>query len=275
MDATLGIIAGITSGLFFALKDVYSKKAITQKGLENALFYIYFLAWLPVALYFLLFDYKAFSASDFQLGGFVGLGLTLGYFLFFKAMESGKISLVGPVSELWVLFTVIAAFFVLGEKISFIQTIGLVLSFVALFILSDRGKTDSKSVFYAFAAAVVWGFSWFTVKPLVDSVGTFGAYFLYVGVGVVLFFLYAVFSKKLAKPGKIFLIPAFLLVLAYLVEVWGVGLSTVSLVSIAYSPSYILSVIVLTRLMLGEKLKKIHYAGIALILTAITLIALG
>ncbi|KKW37663.1 MAG: hypothetical protein UY87_C0087G0002 [Candidatus Peribacteria bacterium GW2011_GWC2_54_8] len=265
MDATLGIIAGITSGLFFALKDVYSKKAITQKGLENALFYIYFLAWLPVALYFLLFDYKAFSASDLQLGGFVGLGLTLGYFLFFKAMESGKISLVGPVSELWVLFTVIAAFFVLGEKISFNQTIGLVLSFVALFILSDRGKTDSKS----------GGFSWFTVKPLVDSVGTFGAYFLYVGVGVVLFFLYAVFSKKLAKPGKIFLIPAFLLVLAYLVEVWGVGLSTVSLVSIAYSPSYILSVIVLTRLMLGEKLKKIHYAGIALILTAITLIALG
>ncbi|MFH1056762.1 MAG: DMT family transporter, partial [Candidatus Micrarchaeota archaeon] len=263
------------AGLFFALKDVYSKKAMEKKGLEQALFYIYFLAWIPVALYFLLFDYQVFSASDLQLGAFVGLGLAIGYFLFFKAMESGKISLAGPVSELWVLFTVIAAFFVLGEKISFVRIIGLALSFVALFVLSGKRKTGSKSIFYALAAAIVWGFSWFMVKPLVDSVGTVGAYVLYVGVGVVLFFLYSVFSKKLAKPSETFLIPALLLLLAYLVEVWGVGLSTVSLVSIAYSPAYILSVIVLTRVLLGEKLKKIHYVGIALILIAITLIALG
>ena len=239
------------------------------------MFYIYFLAWIPVALYFFLFDYNAFSASDLQLGAFVGLGLTAGYFLFFKAIESGKVSLAGPVSELWVLFTVIAAFFVLGEKISFTRTIGLVLSFVALFILSGKGKTDSKSVFYALAAAVAWGFSWFMVKPLVDSVGTVGAYVLYVGVGVVLFFLYAVFSKKLAKPSETFLIPALLLILAYLTEVWGISMSTVSLVSVAYSPAYVLSVIVLTRVLLNEKLKKIHYVGIALILIAITLIALG
>ena len=81
----VAIAAGALSGVLFALKDVFSKRAIEKNGLENALFYMYFALWSPFAIYLFLFSgFQGYTAEAWNTGLFVGGGLALGYFFFFK-----------------------------------------------------------------------------------------------------------------------------------------------------------------------------------------------
>ncbi|WFO76395.1 EamA family transporter [Desulfurococcaceae archaeon MEX13E-LK6-19] len=60
----------------------------------------------------------------------------VGYILFMKALETGKASVVLPLTALYPAITVILAMVVLGEKISITQAIGIVLALIAVILIS-------------------------------------------------------------------------------------------------------------------------------------------
>jgi transporter family protein len=64
------------------------------------------------------------------LAGFGGLA-------YFAAMEKGKASLVGPVTSLFPLLTVVLAVLILRERMNRIQIAGIVLGMISIVILSS------------------------------------------------------------------------------------------------------------------------------------------
>jgi transporter family protein len=65
-----------------------------------------------------------------------GICAGIGSVAYFAAMSIGKASLVGPITSLFPLFTVLLAMIFLKEKINFVQVIGIFLALTAIIILS-------------------------------------------------------------------------------------------------------------------------------------------
>ena len=65
-----------------------------------------------------------------------GICAGVGCIAYFAAMEEGKASIVGPVTSLFPLLTVMLAVFFLKEKVNTVQKIGIVTGLIAIFILS-------------------------------------------------------------------------------------------------------------------------------------------
>ena len=66
----------------------------------------------------------------------IGVLAGLGGIAYFAAMESGKASLVGPVTSLFPLLTVVLAMIFLKERMNQIQVAGIILGLVAIAVLS-------------------------------------------------------------------------------------------------------------------------------------------
>lgn len=279
MNLLLGVALAVISASIYAFKDVFFKEAIKKTGVLNALFYGYLIVWLPAAVFFVVFEPRAFSQTELLEGLIVGSGLVVGNLLFFKAIEIGNVSLVGPISELWSVFTAIAAALFLGELLRSLQIAGVFVAFAGIFVVSKHSQLSkqlsSKSIHYALAAAVVWGCTWFLVKPLVDSAGIVGAFVLYEGVGTIALLAWGLAKNELKKPAKILLKPSLLQMAAYLFETWGILISTVSLVSVVFTPAYVLVLIPASAFFLKEKLEFRHYVGIGMLLLGLLLITTG
>ena len=65
-----------------------------------------------------------------------GVFTTLGLLAYYAAMQRGPASLVGPVTALFPLVTVVLAFVLLHERINKVQMAGVVLALLSIFILS-------------------------------------------------------------------------------------------------------------------------------------------
>jgi len=278
MNVLFGVLAAVISAALTASKDVWFKDSVGKTGVFKLLFYSSLIFWIPITAYFLATGGHSFTFFELQAGAIVGVGLLGGYFLYFKSLEAGNVSLVGPLSELWSVFTAIAAVSFLGERLSAIQVAGIVFASAGLFIVStkrDTAKLNAKALFYALSSAIVWGFTWFMVKPLVDSAGVIPAIVLYEGVGAVILLAYGLVTNKIRGFEKTLVLPSLFGLVAYVVETWGIMVSTVSLVSVVFSPAYVLVLIPASAFFLHEKLERRHYAGIAMLLLGLILITLG
>jgi len=91
---------------------------------------------LALAVYFLSGGGKVVisrSAALAVLAGVLGGG---GYIFFMKALETGKASIVIPLTALYPAVTVILALLLLGEKLSTVQVLGITLAVIAAVLLS-------------------------------------------------------------------------------------------------------------------------------------------
>ncbi len=61
-----------------------------------------------------------------------------GYIFFMKALETGKASIVIPLTAIYPVVTVVLALLVLGEKISVYQAIGIILAVAAVILISIK-----------------------------------------------------------------------------------------------------------------------------------------
>lgn len=69
-------------------------------------------------------------------GVLIGLLGGLGELAYFEALRVGKASVVGPLTSLFPLLTVLLALLFLKERISAVQTVGVLLALVSIFVLS-------------------------------------------------------------------------------------------------------------------------------------------
>ena len=73
------------------------------------------------------------SAALAALAGVLG---GLGYVLFVKALESGKASVVIPLTALYPAVTVVLAALLLGEELGLLKLLGIALAVIAVLLLS-------------------------------------------------------------------------------------------------------------------------------------------
>ena len=91
---------------------------------------------LALAVFFLSGGGKAVfnkSALIAVIAGVLGGG---GYIFFMKALETGKASIVIPLTALYPAVTVVLALLLLGEKLSTVQAVGITLAIIAAVLLS-------------------------------------------------------------------------------------------------------------------------------------------
>ncbi len=76
------------------------------------------------------------SSPGFSFSLLAGLTSVIAIVSFYAAIEGGKASIVVPLTALYPIVTVLFSFLVLSERISPIKSVGVILSLVAIFLLS-------------------------------------------------------------------------------------------------------------------------------------------
>lgn len=98
------------------------------------------------------------------LGGIIS---SLGNIAYYAALSGGaKAAAVVPLTALYPVVTILTAAVVLRERLNWIQSLGFMLSFVAiwLFNIQDEGSLLSRHVLLALPPIVLWGVSGFLQK---------------------------------------------------------------------------------------------------------------
>ncbi len=135
------LIFAILSVIFASLREVTQKKALdgehTTEYLSIRGFYIAIFALLAVP-----FANFNLSLKTYAICAVVALIATIGNILRNKALKHIDISIVDPLRNLQPLFVTIIAFIFLGEKLTFIQSSGIVLIVIGTYILQLHSKHD-------------------------------------------------------------------------------------------------------------------------------------
>jgi transporter family protein len=99
---------------------------------------LFTLGMAPIAFLALLqlrFNLTANRSGSFY-GILCGLFSGLGLLAYYASMQRGKASIIGPVTALFPLLTILLALLFLKEKVNRVQAIGMVLALCAIAILS-------------------------------------------------------------------------------------------------------------------------------------------
>jgi len=135
------LLLAVLSGVIMGMWDVFKKLAMAKTPVFNVLSLYTLFSFLMV-----LFDYKNAMAIPMAMLPLIFLKAVLIYFcwlLAFVAIKYLPISVASPLRSLTPLFTVLFGTVFLGEQLTWVQRIGVLLIFVAYYII---GKGDSTEI---------------------------------------------------------------------------------------------------------------------------------
>ncbi|MFB6088650.1 MAG: EamA family transporter, partial [Candidatus Aenigmatarchaeota archaeon] len=134
-------ILGVIASIFWGITSLIDK-AILTNYIKNPYTYHLFLvlSMVPIALvYYLIFPVN--FDPYFSFVGFLG-GTVLGisFLLYNKALMVEEVSRVTPLMRLTSIFTLLFGFLILGEELTFLQYVGVLVLTAGGFLISWRGK---------------------------------------------------------------------------------------------------------------------------------------
>lgn len=129
-------------GLSIGISDFLAKIAVNKGGIYTYIF-TYGIAFLVVVLISFIFDKKGRQLPKFTARKFLPtiVGVTMveaGLVSFYIAMASGLISVVAPLSSVYVAITAVLAWFFLKERINRFQMVGIVFSIIGVVLVSIK-----------------------------------------------------------------------------------------------------------------------------------------
>lgn len=205
MSTTIAsILCGISGmfgwGLYDFLGGVFSK----QIGPYKSFFWSQLAGLASILLLgFLTVPGIAASSSVILLFPFAALLYSAGYLFFFKGFEIGNMSIIAATMNLWAVFTMFFAFTFMGQRLSTIQTIGVLMILTGVTLASlnwseiqQRRFQLSSGVKEAIAGAFFFGIYWNVSEIIVEEVGWLVSTAL-IKLGIVFFMLlFSVLSKR-------------------------------------------------------------------------------
>lgn len=268
----LGIGGMLGWGIYDFLGGVFSK----QIGSFKSLFWSQ-LAGL-MSILFLSFAFKTtfdIPVLAFALSPLASIVYSAGYLFFFKGFEKGNVSIIAATMNLWAVFTMLFAFIFMGQRLSPIQTIGVVtiLSGATLASLDWSSIRSQKfqlslGVKEAILGAFFFGIFWNISEVISEEVGWLLTTLL-VKFGIALFLL--IFSVVAKQEFGLTNTPAktkYVIVLMGMIEVAAVALVNYGLTigdAILITPiASALSIvtIALAVIFLKDKISKLQGFGI-------------
>jgi bacterial/archaeal transporter family protein len=209
-----------------------------------------------------------------------------GYLFFFKGFEIGDVSIVAATMNLWAVFTMLFAFIFMGQRLSSIQTSGvlMIISGVTLASLNwndmrNQGFQLSSGVKEAVVGAFFFGIFWNLSEIISEEVGWLLTTFM-VKFGIVLFLLLFSFLIKrdigMTNTPKI---TRYMIVFMGIIEVGAVAVVNYGLTigeAILITPiASALSIVTITLafIFLKEKVTKLQGLGMILAIAGIIVTA--
>ena len=210
----------------------------------------------------------------------------VGYLLFFKGFEKGNVSIVAATMNLWVVFTMLFAFIFMGQRLSPIQTVGvlMIISGATLASLNwseirNKRFTLSAGVKETIIGAFFFGVFWNISEIITEEIGWLLTT-LFVKFGIILFLLIFCFLvKREINLSGTTTQTKYMLVLMGIVEVSAVAFINYGLTignAILVTPiASALSVVTITLaiIFLKEKITKLQGFGIVMAITGIIVTA--
>jgi transporter family protein len=209
-----------------------------------------------------------------------------GYLFFFKGFEIGNVSIVAATMNLWAVFTMLFAFIFMGQRLSTIQTIGVLMIISGATQASlnwsevrKQGLQLSAGVKEAIIGAFFFGVFWNISEIISEEMGWLFTT-LFVKLGIILFLLFFSFLvKREISLSKATTQTKYMVVLMGIIEAGAVALVNFGLTigdAILITPiASALSIVTITLaiVFLKEKVTKLQGVGIIAAIVGIILTA--
>jgi transporter family protein len=209
-----------------------------------------------------------------------------GYLFFFKGLEIGNVSIVAATMNLWAVFTMFFAFVFMGQRLSAIQTTGVLMiisgATVASLNWSDIGKQRfqfASGVREAVLGAFFFGIFWNISQIISESVGWL-LNTLFVKLGIVVFLLvFSLLAKREIGLTKTAARTKYMLVVMGIIEAsaaaavnYGLTIGDAILITPIASALSIVT-IVLAIIVLKDRITKLQGLGIITAIAGIVVTA--
>ncbi len=286
MGFSEGTIFGIASMLSAGFSDFLAKGNVGKHGALSALKVSLIFGTLLIAVYSFFFtSFPQISVNAIVFSLLAGTTAALGWLSFYKALKTGKVSVVSPIVSGWGLVTFLLAIVFLSEKLTTMQFALSGMSLAGVFLVStnirefikNSGKLNAGTGM-AVLSMIFCGLSDFLSKFIVDEVGAFYTIVFVRAVAIAIILAYS-FGKENnarieAKSAGLLLIVGILDAVGYLAYNMGISVGLVSIVAVICSAAPLLTM-VLAHLFMKERLAKSQYLGIALIVAGVAGLSLG
>jgi len=288
MNTTLlSILVGVGGMLGWGIYDFLGGVFAKQIGPFKSFFWSQLAGLFSLLLLALVFTTNLNASSlVIILSAIAAILYSAGYLFFFKGFEIGNVSIVAATMNLWAVFTMLFAFIFMGQRLTTIQTVGvlMIISGATLASLNwsevrNQGFQLSAGVKEAIFGAFFFGVFWNISEVISEEMGWLFTT-LFVKIGIILFLL--VFSflvkrelslSKAAAPTK------YMVVLMGIIEAGAVALVNFGLTigdAILITPiASALSIVTITLaiIFLKEKITKLQGVGIIAAIAGIILTA--
>lgn len=260
---------------------------------ENVFVVSFWNALIPFAavavLYFTLFFPKAIKGWDLALLALYSAVVLASALTFFKAFSVGKISLVSPITSTYGVVTMFLSLLFLHERLTSIQYLGIFLATLGLFLSvidfselrAFRFKSGVKGLKYAVVSMLGWGVTFTIAAVLIRRYDWITPFFFNYMITIPLsFFIMLRFAKGrkhgLPFPAKssfpLLIIATLFLEAAWLLYAYSVRTFPSALLA-PISAAYPAVTILLAHFFFKERMAKIQYAGVAMILAGLVVAA--
>lgn len=270
-------------GIYDFLGGVFAK----QIGPFKSFFWSQLAGLISVFLLAFVFTISVnLSALVIILSAIAAIIYAAGYLYFFKGFEIGNVSIVAATMNLWAVFTMVFAFIFLGQRLSPIQTIGvlMIISGATLASLNwsevrKQGLQLSAGVKEAIIGAFFFGVFWNISETISEEIGWLLTT-LFVKFGIIIFLLiFSFLVKRGINLSNATTQTKYMVVLMGIIEAGAVALVNYGLTigdAILITPiASALSIVTITLaiIFLKDKVTKLQGVGIGAAIVGIILTA--
>jgi len=270
-------------GIYDFLGGVFSK----QIGSFKSLFWSQLAGLISVFLLALIFTISVnVSILVIILSATAAIIYAAGYLFFFKGFEIGNVSIVATTMNLWAVFTMLFAFIFMGQRLSTVQTVG-VLMIISGATLASLNWSDirnqrfklSAGVREAILGAFFFGVFWNISEIVSEQIGWLSTT-LFVKFGIILSLLvFSFLVKREISMSKATAQTKYMVVLMGIIEAGAVALVNYGLTigdAILITPiasALSLVTITLAIIFLKDKVTRLQGFGIAMAIAGIIVTA--
>jgi len=278
----IGFVYALIALLTFGSSTVFLKRPIKKLGVFPAILINYIFTGILTFISVILFS--SFVIPSPEIAPLLIFEIIIGaiaILFFFKAMHEGELSIVSPVAKISVIITTIISVFFLGEILTSVHIIGIIIIVASAILVGTEGRNIKhleKGIVYTLITAVGWGIFFALLKPLILVMGPFNVAF-YTEAGIFIFLLaYILITKKKMEYERNSAISIFakaffvtIAVILYNFSIQEIG-AALTAAFVAGSPAILVT---LSRIFLKEQIPRYKYFGVAGIVIGLVILALG
>ena len=285
MAVEIGIILAIGALVFWGIEEFFLKKSIARIGIHSTLLLNTITGiFVDIFLVYVVFSVSIsiISAVSFLIVLIVGFFLYAEYVFFYKALQKQELSIVSTLDETWVLISVPIAIFVFGELLTPLHAFAIGCALMGAFFISVNFKhvrkmkliSGAKFEILSIAAA---GISSPFIRIVTNDIGEFMAFFYLDAIIILFIAAHKLLGKtKYKKPNrrdlKIVVASGLADGFAFAFFVLAIAYADISVVTPIVASTALVAVI-FGRFILKEKTTIYQKIGIALVISAVVILA--